>query len=105
MIKPSVGRIVLYRERDTTLPAIVVKVINDHEIIADVFHYTAPYVVPAQLPLLQDDDKPTGHSWFEWMDYQKGQAAKTETVTEELHKRITQLEELVTNLRNAGVGK
>lgn len=114
MIKPTIGRIVYYNERGLLdpFPAIVVGVESDRYISALVFHSTFPHVQFVAAPLLQDDDEPDGNKWFAWMDYQKGQAAKTDAINEAivgdlaklgqelvaLHKEIARLEQRVEGL-------
>ena len=80
MIKPTVGRIVLFKSTKEVLPAIVSGVVDDRTVHIHVMALDTlrPIVLHGNVQLLQDKDKPNGAYWAEWMDYQKGQAAKTE---------------------------
>lgn len=88
MIKPTIGRIVLYRAKllDNSHPkespeqaAIVVKVHDDREVNLVVFGHDGSFNPMVHVPLVQPEDwAPFDQSYCHWMDYQKGQAAKTE---------------------------
>ncbi len=82
MIKPSVGRVVIFRNGASPheeFAAVVAKVHGDRCVnlmVVDSIGNTAPRQA---VTLLQDDDSPAGLPfWCEWMPFQKGQAAKTE---------------------------
>lgn len=106
MIKPSVGRIVLFKSASgrSELPAIVSGVVSEHSVHLHVFQHDnhEPILVVPNVQLLQDDDKPTGGHWAEWMDYQKGQAAKTETLGDEIARRLKAIEDILPSLGGSG---
>lgn len=98
MIKPTVGRIVWYtpsqndKERiaynDQPLAAIVVYVHQDGLVKLAVFDANGDHHTRGFVPLLQDDDaRPEDGFYCEWMPYQKGQAAKTESLEQQLKER------------------
>lgn len=96
LITPSVGRIVhLYRgsrdrdeERVVHGPhaAIIIKVHTDRLIDIVVFGTNHDTTATMQrVPLLQGDEKPPAEiAWCQWMDYQKGQAAKAEQLEKQI---------------------
>jgi hypothetical protein len=95
MIVPTIGRIVLYQrtEDSPVLPAIVVR---PHPIDAGaasgcvdvcVFSESGANFHPA-IPLEQDEPLGVYPKCF-WMDYQKGQAAKTEELEKKLAEKPT----------------
>lgn len=91
MIKPSVGRIVLYTPHrgdpyeEDQLAAIVTYVHGPRMVN---LAYFTPNGIPGSatsVPLLQDDDvAPEFGRCAQWMDYQKGQATKTEALEAKL---------------------
>jgi hypothetical protein len=98
MIKPTIGRVVLYypgNEVATSLgmtvlseqpmDAHVVHVWDDRLVNLAVFDHAGKPWALGSVKLLQDgDDKPNaGESYAEWMPYQKGQAAKYEALERE----------------------
>ncbi len=98
MIKPTVGRHVDYwpKQNDPIHPkntdqphaAIICRVHDDRLVNLTVFDADG-YCKGGftSIPLLQDDDKaPEQGGYATWMDYQKGQAAKTEALESELKK-------------------
>lgn len=84
LIKPTVGRIVLFDDNQTASrkqAAIVTDVHSDICINVCVFPSYGSPVSVTSVRLIQDGEEPpkTGEGRFcEWMPYQKGQAAKTE---------------------------
>lgn len=101
MIEPSNGRVVLftpYQGNNSApkipadpmayygkpLTALIVHVWNDRLVNLVVFDANGLPHARTSVPLLQDDDMPVGGQYAEWMQYQKGQAQKTEAVTERL---------------------
>lgn len=84
MIKPTVGRIVLfYRKHLRTgevegpMAAQVAYVHSDRLVNLGVLDPNGVPFNQTSVKLLQDDDQPQGDSfWCTWMDYQKEQAAK-----------------------------
>lgn len=86
MIKPSVGRVVLFyphadegEPEGTTYAALVAKVLDDRSVNLAIFNSSGAPFSRQAVQLLQDDDAApaTGH-YAAWMPYQVGQAAKTE---------------------------
>jgi hypothetical protein len=83
MIKPSVGRVVLYRghpdeatalQGDQPCAAFVVYVWNDRLVNLAVFAHDGNHYPRKSVTLVQDgDEKPSG-AYAEWMPYQKAVA-------------------------------
>lgn len=93
MIKPTVGRVVLYypggdhRDRYGAGPlaAIVAFVHTDRLINVGALNPDGRNFGVQNVPLLQGDDAaPEGGGYCAWMDYQKGQAAKAEKLEQQL---------------------
>lgn len=96
--KPTVGRVVLVTvadstEREFTIPAIVTHVHSERTISVVAFSAFGDAGTGA------DGTKPitsivhgTGPNTWRWMDYQLGQAQKTESVADALAKRVEVLE-------------
>lgn len=83
MIKPTVGRIVLFHaggKHEQTNAAIIAAVIDDNTVNLAAFDEFGSLYPQIGILLVQDGAKPphAGSAWCEWMPYQKGQAAKTE---------------------------
>lgn len=88
MIEPTVGRIVLFRAKllDNSHPkespeqaAMIVKVHHERLVNLTIFGHNGHTVPMTSVRLVQPGDElPFDHSYCHWMDYQKGQAAKTE---------------------------
>lgn len=84
MIPPTVGRVVLVRNRpyslDPTIPeaALVTKVWSDRLINVGGFNANGTAFGETSVKLLQDDDAAPESTYAEWMPYQKGQAIKHE---------------------------
>jgi hypothetical protein len=88
MIKPTIGRVVWYKNDDEyikahndpaqPLAAIITYVHDDRLVNLAVFDMYGVAISRTLVPLLQDDDKEPGIHYCMWMPYQKGQAAKTE---------------------------
>lgn len=85
MISPTVGRVVLVRNRDTSLDtrqpeaALVTFVHDDRCINVGGFNANGTPFGETSVILLQDDDAaPDNGRYAEWMPYQKGQALKHE---------------------------
>jgi hypothetical protein len=101
MIKPTIGRCVLYYpsigqtsdvQHDPIIPfdAHVVYVHSDRCINVAGFDHDGNPFSATSVPLLQDDDpKPEGGRYVTWMDYQKGQAAKTDAAEAALAKALS----------------
>jgi hypothetical protein len=87
MIKPTVGRVVLFYPAMSDaskgrgpLPALIAYVHGDRCINVGAFDQNGNPFGACSVALLQDNDpKPTGY-YAEWMEYQKGQAAKTQAL-------------------------
>ena len=99
MIKPSVGRVVLFHPSayfavaraapGEPLPALVARVWSDTMINVGGFDANGGTFAASSVRLCQTDEdvaqaKSEGISYAEWMPYQKGQAAKTEAVEKQL---------------------
>jgi hypothetical protein len=83
--RPTVGRIVLVyvRSVDTQLAAIVTKVVGLYEINACVFNEDGSSGPLQNIP--HTSERAANASlWWDWMDYQKGQAAKAEELEAKL---------------------
>lgn len=108
MIKPTVGRIVLYHPgpNDTELyddkhhehpvPAIVIRPIDDRNVDLVAFTWRSninPAIVLRSIKLCQDDDQPEQYM-AEWMPYQIGQAKKyEEAASPVLDARLAKIEQ------------
>jgi hypothetical protein len=91
-IEPTIGRVVWYRH--CSLPANCSGVLAKGEpwtaqvvfvhptgrINVAGFDHSGQYFKAINIPLVQDGDPYPGEVYAEWMPYQKGQAAKTETL-------------------------
>lgn len=83
MIKPTIGRVVLYHQQlgyapaaKDPIPALVCFVHNDREINVGGFNELGYPISGTHVTLLQDDDPvPDSGAYARWMDYQKAQAA------------------------------
>lgn len=93
MIVPTVGRVVLYTPADeasaarkgSPYPAIVTHVFSDTCVNLHVLG-DGSFGTPTEGPLVTSAcycDEGTPGTW-KWMDYQKGQAAKTEVLEKQL---------------------
>ena len=99
MIKPTVGRVVLFTpgrvadkraDKSQPLAAIIAYVHSDRSVNLTVFEQTGAAQIAGfiNVKLLQDEDEAPESGFFcEWMPYQKGQAARTEQLEEKL--RVT----------------
>jgi hypothetical protein len=97
MIRPTVGRVVLYTPQKTDeliyvlgekLAAIICKIWSDTCVNLAVFDANGVATNVTSVPLIQDmEPKPDGGFYCEWMEYQKGQAAKTEKLEKESENR------------------
>lgn len=94
MIKPTVGRVVLFTpsthadprfDRSQPLSATVAYVWNDRLVNLVVFDQAGNPSSATSVVLLQDNDEPNINGYYaEWMDYQKGQAARAEAAEAKL---------------------
>lgn len=96
MIKPTVNRHVYFfpATPDNAEPgtynqsphaAIIAHVFTDRLVNLACFNSSGALYSQTSVPLLQDDDlAPAGGYYATWMDYQKGQAAKTEELEQRL---------------------
>ena len=106
MIKPTVGRVVLYTPHADEkignvqkLPAIVADVFGDRCVNLSVFHHSGDFAGGrTSVDLIQDDDpKPEGR-YCEWMPFQRGATAIDQTVAT-LATKVLALEQAVQQLR------
>jgi hypothetical protein len=89
MIKPTVGRVVHYFQSPKHDPqaAIITCVHNDRIVNLAVFASDGGHAGHTSVTLAQDADQPSGpHA--RWMEYQRGQAQKTE----QLEKKLAAIE-------------
>ena len=79
MIKPTIGRVVLYKavERDQPWPALVSYVYSDRCINLGGFTHLGEPFARTSVTLCQDAKEPSTGQAF-WMPYQKEAAAKAE---------------------------
>ena len=90
MIKPTIGRVVLIRNRSGKIgqqdePALVCYVHGDECINVAGFDANGNHFNHTSVPLHQGDDSTApDHLHAAWMPYQKGQAAKTEQLEKQL---------------------
>lgn len=102
MIKPTVGRVILFhpgpgftgcRASDgEPLPALVARVWSDTCINIGGFDANGVPFSATSVLLIQDDNPvPNGGHYAEWMPYQKGQAAKTESLEAQLNTKVQTL--------------
>lgn len=88
MIKPTIGRVVLFhpnKKSELVFPAFVCEVHNDALINVGGFDNNGNAFGATSVPLLQDgDEAPDFGAYAEWMPYQKGQAAKTEELEKQM---------------------
>ena len=94
MIEPTVGRVVLYNPdavdnkqhvnyNGQPMAATVAYVWNERMVNLSVVDHDGKQFSLTSVPFAQDDDAVTP-GMCEWMDYQKGQAAKTEDALKKL---------------------
>ena len=99
MIKPTVGRIVLYAPNqrynsdagfgEGRLASIITKVHDDRMVNLAVFTPDGEIVRRCRVPLEHGDRPvPTEGGYCEWMEYQKGQANKTDALMRVLTEQI-----------------
>jgi hypothetical protein len=84
-IKPTVGRVVHYHRRkgEDPTPAIITKVWSDEVVNLGIFNEDGSpmQTPPTSIRLVQSlAEAPSSGAFCVWMEYQKGQAAKTEEV-------------------------
>lgn len=87
MIKPTIGRVVLYKfdTSEDRWPALVCFVHSDTLINIGGFDHQCNAFGKSSVTLAQDRPAEIGEA--EWMPYQKGQAAKAEQLEKELSKK------------------
>jgi hypothetical protein len=101
MIKPTVGRVVWFYPHagDSTLcqapgeplAAIIARVWSDRVVNLSVIDANGKQEPRTSVTLVQDgDEKPQGY-YCEWMPYQKGQAAKTESLEQIVERNSANL--------------
>jgi hypothetical protein len=89
MIKPTIGRIVLYHPEfvpdtgtnEETFPAIVCAVHSDEYVNLAVFDSVGNHHPALTVRLIQDGDNRPAGAYAEWMPYQKAVAAGTQPPT------------------------
>lgn len=90
MIKPSIGRVVWYYDDDNQTqpyPGIVCFVHSDNLIDLTIFDNAGKAQPRTNVFLYQGEgEKPTRY-YAEWMPFQKGQAAKTEQLENQLQAK------------------
>lgn len=90
MIKPTIGRVVLYygsgeyAAQCQPRPASICYVHSDTMINVGGFDKNGDPFKATSVTLIQDDDPRPDYGHAEWMPYQKGQAAKTEALEAKL---------------------
>jgi hypothetical protein len=88
MIKPTVGRVVLFTPVKADPPikwaAIIAHVWSDTCVNLACFDSNGCAINKTSVPLIQDDAPKPAEFYCEWMEYQKGQAAKTEALEAQL---------------------
>ena len=90
MIEPTVGRVVLYTPHEgegannggQPMAATIAYVWGERMVNLSVVDHNGNQFSATSIPLAQDDDI-VAPGICEWMDYQKGQAAKTESLEEQ----------------------
>lgn len=92
MIKPTVGRIVHFRAHGPHSPlqaAIIAAVFNDRLVTLAAFSPNGKAEAHEMVTLLQGDDAaPLFGPYAQWMDYQKGQAARTEQLEASMGRAV-----------------
>lgn len=92
MVKPTIGRVVLFHprmhgnpgERERTLPAIVCCVLSERMVNLAVFDESGIAFAETSVPLVQPEDGvPDDSNYCEWMPYQKSVA--TGAISPTLH--------------------
>ena len=102
MIKPTVGRVVLYHPPSNaaeggfspapTCAAIVAYVHSDRMLNLGVFDANGVVHSRTSVPLIQEGEAvPDVGNYCEWMPYQKGQAAKTEALEKAIESGYTKV--------------
>lgn len=78
MIKPTIGRVVLYKDPDSEqpVPALITYVYSDRMINIGGFNKHGTPFCRTSVTLCQDDERPDNYDAF-WMPYQKEVAAKS----------------------------
>ncbi len=95
MIRPTVGRVVLFTPSTLVgeavqayghpCAAIVTHVWSDRMVNLTVFSADGKSYARTSVALIQDDDAKSERGYYcEWMPYQTGQAAKTEALEKQL---------------------
>lgn len=103
MIQPTVGRVVHFYPKSGEGPwAALIACVHDERCVnlMAIDPTGRPCATPiTRVPLLQDDDAPPsdgpGRSYCAWMDYQKGQAARTDAIADTLTERIALCERAI----------
>jgi len=87
---PTIGRVVYYHVPGMAQPmaAIVASVVGDYTINVGFLHPDGVGGAAREVPHIDQRQTPDTPCW-DWMDYQKGQAAKTEALQAELDAKVT----------------
>jgi hypothetical protein len=102
MIKPTIGRVVLCYVKDSVAVSLGMTCLSEQPFDAHVVyvwgdrlvnlagfdHAGKPFAL-GSVQLMQDDDQPTTDVYAEWMEYQKGQAAKYDALKEQVDAAAT----------------
>ena len=92
MIKPTIGRVVLFHPKknaEVVFPALVCFVHNDSMINVGGFDNNGNAFGSCSVRLIQDgEEAPNTGPYAEWMPYQKGQAAKTEDMEKQVKEAL-----------------
>lgn len=95
MIEPTVGRVVWYHDAPSdpffgkhgdTRAAVIAAVLDVNHVNLTVFAPDGSTYARRNVYLNQDDANGQAYPFAEWMPYQKGQAAKTESLLEQIGK-------------------
>lgn len=109
MITPTVGRVILIRNRTEALRGaqpecgLVAYVHDDGKInIGGTNHHGLPFAL-TEVTIRQDDNEAPQGVYAEWMPYQKGQAAKAEKLESDLEaaRRMASAGEPLINIDHA----
>lgn len=92
--EPTIGRVIYLYDNtmtgvDRPYLGMVADVIGGHTINAVGFNHDGDLLVGGLQNVPHDSDKPAGAKvWWDWMPFQKGQAAKTEELQKELDQKV-----------------
>lgn len=102
MIKPTIGRVVLFhpnKKSELVFPALVCCVHNDSLINVGGFDNNGNAYGATSVPLIQDGDEAPDHgAYATWMLFQLGQAAKTEEMVKLMKETNKPAQAIVQNV-------